>query len=237
MAVVLFIAALMSSSIVQAQSYRPYGVTEEMAAFCEKNLKPTHIEVRAQTVPVRYDYSLPLSAINQEVPPNRPNSITLGFTRRNTSYSYRYSTPRFSFHNGWVCTRPSVEINLSLKKHEVYVTLEFPRGTCAHKEILVHEMTHVRINERHLEEVARLTRNGLRRHLGNAVYYGRGDVLQAQLKALLESWEPKIDQYFEDMRSRHAEFDDHEWTRSISNCPQERDQIMRAVQRLNPNLR
>lgn len=68
-------------------------------------------------------------------------------------------------HNRRYCVwADSVEVEFSYTKMDVYVSSQYPVGSCAYRVILAHENQHVAINNRALQKYLDLMRQALRRN-------------------------------------------------------------------------
>lgn len=201
-----------------------------MRSDCETRLAPTRIDVRAKSVPVRYDFTKSLAEITRMGPQTAAGYVTTGLTVSDTRYETDIGASTLRYRDGFGCLRPQIAVTLRLASHTVYVAREFAPGSCAHRDTLVHENIHVKLTERQLEDAARRLRVMLQKQLGNKVYYGDVTVLHKQLaEALQTDWLEVARQRMEDGRAEHAAFDKHQLEEAARACPQERQRLISAA--------
>ncbi len=66
-------------------------------------------------------------------------------------------------HRRYCVWADSVEVDFSYTKMDVYISSQYPEGSCAYRAILAHENQHVDINQRVLAKYLELMRRALRR--------------------------------------------------------------------------
>lgn len=215
----------------------PAFADAQLARECQRKLPPTRIEVKAVKSKVRYDYGLSLVQVNQAASSRSRTGTILGFAKYNLKYRSQWGAGTLTRRDGSGCLRPQLTIELVLEPHEVYIAREFPKGSCAHQDILRHENTHVAINERKLDQVARDLKAKLRAFFGNQVYYGDVGTLQQQLdEAIATYWVPYAMNRMKEVEADHAALDSpEEYARNSVICdgiiPKVIAREMRAVRR------
>ncbi len=126
--------------------------------------------------------------------PGIGNGLVLGLTRTESRVSIRVDGARLEDADGvFECLVPQVDVVLFYPPITVYVGSEFAPDTCAYREILAHEMRHLKTYLDWLPKVEERARTRLGgRYAGKPLYARRG-----QGRALLQSdidrnWLPAI---------------------------------------------
>lgn len=84
----------------------------------------------------------------------RPGSQVLGLTRAQATARFSLNLPTYrDAEERYECASPQITLTLGFERMTVYVGKEFPPGSCAYKEILEHEMRHVKTYQAHLAKV------------------------------------------------------------------------------------
>jgi hypothetical protein len=211
---------------------------EALVRQCERELAPARIEVRVDPVPIQYDFTRSLAELGRAVPPSRAGYVTTGLTVRQLQTQARWGDSAFALPDGTGCLRPDVSVTLAFVRHTVYVAREFPPGSCAHRDTLEHERTHVQLNERQAAEAARVLRERLRAFFGQRIFYGDLATLRVQLgQALQSDWLPWLEERLAGGEAEHAAFDKHQLDEAVRACPKEKQQLLRAAQQAGTPLR
>jgi len=118
----------------------------------------------------------------------------LGLTRTESRVSIRIDGKMLTEPgSGLECVAPRIDVVLYYQPIVVYVGREFKPGTCAHREILAHEMRHFKSYLDYLPKVEERVRGQLaRRFAGKLLYAANGrarDLLQTEID---RSWMPYI---------------------------------------------
>jgi hypothetical protein len=124
--------------------------------------------------------------------PGRANSFVLGLTRTESRVSVnldgRILQDRAS---GYECVAPQIRVSLFYAPIVVYIGSEFAPGTCAYKEILAHEMRHLKAYVDHLPKVESVVRSALaRRFEGKPLYAPVGQAQHLLEKEIDAGWMP-----------------------------------------------
>lgn len=128
------------------------------AALRERMGTP-QVELRPMVAPLTFDYSQPhrqLSSMAGRKPP--PNNArlgpVLGLTQVNLGEEAEFGLMLQSLPDGgWCAVVQTVVIKLSFTERQVMVAHELPRGSCIGKEVMDHEMAHVRADEQWLDQM------------------------------------------------------------------------------------
>lgn len=90
--------------------------------------------------------------------------------------------------SGRECIAPRIDVMLSFEPLDVYVAREFPPLSCAYREVLKHEMQHVRIYAEQLQRIEALVRDELKdRYDGRPLYAPTGKGLET-VQAQVNNW-------------------------------------------------
>jgi hypothetical protein len=86
------------------------------------------------------------------------------------------------------CIAPRIDVLLSFEPLDVYVAREFPPHSCAYREVLKHEMQHVRVYAEQLQRIEALVRSELEsRYGGRPLYAPAGQGLRL-LQTQVDDW-------------------------------------------------
>jgi hypothetical protein len=118
---------------------------------CDQLPKPS-VTVQRIEVPITYNTEYSFRALNTIAAElARPGRHVLGLTRGNAMVSFASNSPSITDARGrWECASPQITLRYGFNPMTVYVAREFPRGTCAYREIHDHEMRHVETYQRHI---------------------------------------------------------------------------------------
>jgi hypothetical protein len=125
----------------------------------------------------------------------RPGSQVLGLTRANAVARFNLNMPAYrDAGQRYECASPQITLTLGFNQITVYVGKEFPKGSCAYKEILAHEMRHVKAYQAHLASVQKEVQGGIsNRFATGSVWRGAVGASYARvLQELDERWLPYV---------------------------------------------
>lgn len=136
----------------------------------------------------------------------------LGITRAETTATVEIQMARLEEEaSGRACLSPQVLVTIAYKPIQVYIGREFPPGGCAYKEILLHEMRHVRAYQYFLPRVEAGVRSLLARHFQARILYGQPAAVEATLTAeVYDKWLPLVDAEIRKVDAAQAEIDSAE---------------------------
>ncbi|WP_296950234.1 hypothetical protein [uncultured Massilia sp.] len=122
------------------------------------------------------------------------NGLVLGLTRAESRVSVRVDGARLEDADGvFECLVPQVDVVLFYPPMTVYVGSEFAPGTCAYREILAHEMRHLKTYLDWLPKVEERVRVRLgRRFAGKPLYARRGEGRALLQSDIDRNWMPVI---------------------------------------------
>lgn len=115
------------------------------------------------------------------------------------------------------CIAPHIDVFLRFEPLDVYIAREFSLHSCAYREVLKHEMQHVKIYADGLARIERMVHGELTLRYGGKPHYakaGQGlDSLQEQLNALLS---PMLREQLAQVEVMQARLDSTEATETLS---------------------
>ncbi len=86
--------------------------------------------------------------------------------------------------SGRYCTRPSLKVTLSFKPTTVYVARQYPQGSCEFDITMGHEMKHIAVYQRYLDDLAVEVQSEMKEKLGTAIsYYDNVELGEKDLQA------------------------------------------------------
>lgn len=117
------------------------------------------------------------------------------------------------------CIAPRIDVALSFQPLDVYVAREFPPLSCAYREVLAHEMAHVKIYTEQLARIERLVNQQLLlRYDGHPIYADAGKGL-ATLQDQIDDWlRPLIQQELAQVERLQAQLDNQAETERLSHA-------------------
>lgn len=177
---------------------------------CDQLPKPS-VTIKRIEVPVTYNTEYSYRALNNIAAElSRPGRHVLGLTRGNATVSFASNTPSIIDSRGrWECASPQITLSYGFNPMTVYVAREFPRGSCAYKEIHDHEMRHVETYRAHIISIEKELRDTLNaRFAAEAVW--RGQIGQANRLIQQEfdtRWAPYVQQLIKRADEAQARID------------------------------
>jgi len=163
-------------------------------ARCEDNLGRAEPVFSIRQPTYRVDNTLSVRSLTAMKGPAPPGSYVLGLTR--TESQVVISVAGRMLHDPqtrYECLAPRLKVALFYVPIVVYVGREFAPGTCAYREILAHEMRHLKTYLEHLPKVESVVRNGIAVRFGGRPMYAPAGQARSLLQRELDSyWVPYI---------------------------------------------
>ncbi|MFZ2973064.1 MAG: hypothetical protein WA049_10525 [Ferribacterium limneticum] len=162
----------------------------------------------------------------------RPGKQVLGLTRGNATVSFASNTPGIIDPTGrWECTSPQITLSFGFSPMTVYVAREFPKGSCAYKEIHEHEMRHVEAYRAHIASIEKeLTETLNARFATGAVWRGPVGQTASRLRQELDArWAPYVQRQIKLVDEAQAKIDTAEEYERVANaCGGEISKVLRG---------
>ncbi|HOL65355.1 MAG TPA: hypothetical protein PLB97_08510 [Accumulibacter sp.] len=152
----------------------------------------------------------------------RPGKQILGLTRGNAVVKFESRSPTLRDRNGqWECASPQVVVSYGFSPLTIYVANEFPKGSCAWREIYEHEMRHVSTYRQHVVNIeAALTESLQRRFVNSGIWRGPAGQFNINLQQEMnERWLPYIKREIARVEAAQAVIDTpEEYARVAESC-------------------
>lgn len=159
----------------------------------------------------------------------RPGHQVLGLTRASAIAQFSLSMPSYQDVTArYECASPQITLSFGFKEMTVYVGREFPQGSCAHKEILEHEMRHVKAYQEHLASIEKGIQEDIsRRFVTGDFWRGQAGAHYARISQELdERWLPYVNREMKKVNLAQALIDTpEEYARLSAACNGEVKQL------------
>jgi len=182
----------------------------------------------------RIDNSIPYRTLTRMKRPNVASGYVLGLTRTESRVSIKVDGKMLADAGaGLECVAPRIEVALYYQPVVIYVGREFEPDTCAYREILAHEMRHLKSYMDYLPKVEERARERLgRRFAGKPLYAASGrarDLLQGEID---RSWMPYIKAEMGRVEKLQADIDSpREYARLSKVCQGEVQSLIGSTRR------
>lgn len=142
----------------------------------------------------RIDNGISYVALTQMKRPSQQAGLVLGLTRAESRVDLQIDGPTLQDPaSGIECAAPRITVTLSYPPIVVYVGREFAAGTCAYREILAHEMRHLKSYTDALPKVEEQVRERLGRRFDGKPLYARAGQARGLLQQEINgNWLPYI---------------------------------------------
>lgn len=179
-----------AAATAQQGSGAPQRTADEFEQRCEKLVQP-RIRVSASAPSYVLKTNLSTRVLSNRSTSASGSHSVMGMTASRTMADISIDGPALlDPAGGRECLAPRIDVLLSFEPLDVYVAREFSQHSCAYREVLKHEMEHVKIYTDELARIERLVQDELERRYGGRPLYanpGRAiDTLQTQLNAWLD---------------------------------------------------
>ncbi|HJW24744.1 MAG TPA: hypothetical protein VJ576_07580 [Rhodocyclaceae bacterium] len=188
--------------------------TADFKTLCERQLPPPSLQVKRAEGGYNIDRQLSfreLTGMGADLLRHGKQNV-LGITRAEMTATVEIKMARLaSEQDDQECLSPQVVITVEYKPIKVLVGREFPLESCSYREILQHEMRHVRAYQRHLPLVEAAIRARLSRRANGRLFYGRQGTVEARLKGeVYDKWLPVVDEEIRRVDATQAQIDSAE---------------------------
>ncbi|NVM74726.1 hypothetical protein FHW83_000486 [Duganella sp. SG902] len=179
------LAGLLAVGGAQAAERTPFQIR------CEDTIAKSISVLSAKQDGYTINNQLPYRALTARTGSLDRNMETLGLTVTQGMHKARVDSGPVlqDAASGYECIAPKVEIQLYYSPVRVYVGNEFAPSTCAYKEILAHEMRHLKAHMDNLERVQKVVREALNKRFGGQPLYApSGTALSALQHEVNSTW-------------------------------------------------
>jgi hypothetical protein len=181
----LLLACLLVATGAQAAAQRtPFQIR------CEDTISKSVSVLKAQQDGYTINNQLPYRALTARTGSMDRRMETLGLTVTQGLHKAAVGGPILQDPvSGYECIAPKVDIQLYYSPVRIYVGSEFAPGTCAYKEILDHEMRHLKAHMDNLARVQKVVGDALnKRFAGQPMYAPSGTALSALQHEVGSNW-------------------------------------------------
>lgn len=161
---------------------------------CEDTISKTLTVLTAPQATYSIDTHLGYRALTAMKGGARANTFVLGLTRTESRVAMGLSGPMLQdAATGYECVAPQISVKLYYAPVVIYVSKEFPVGTCAYNEILRHEERHLKAYMDSLPRVENIVRTALAKRFQDKPLYAPKGMARDALAAEMDSgWMPFI---------------------------------------------
>lgn len=192
------------------------------AADCD-HLPPSTVSVKRLDEPVRinlqYGYQA-LKALSADY--TRSDREVLGLTRGQAIAKFSTRSMVLPDPSGrWECASHQIALEYGFSPLTVYVSKEFPQGSCAHDEIYAHELKHVRVYQAHARKIEQEIADRLRdRFAATAPIRGpRGETQLRLNQQIHQEWIPFVKRLLDEANIAQRDVDSpEEYERVAASC-------------------
>jgi hypothetical protein len=178
-------------------------------ARCEDGIGKTVSMLQASQNGYSIDNTRSLRTLTSMKAPGRPNSFVLGLTRTESRVSVSLDGRILQERRAGVeCVAPQIRVSLFYAPIVVYIGKEFIPGSCAYKQILAHEMRHLKAYLDHLPKVESVVRAALARRFEGRPLYAPIGMAQRRLEQEIDaSWMPYMKDQMGAVEAQQAAID------------------------------
>jgi hypothetical protein len=203
-------------------------------ARCETLAAGASVDFTSRDNGYRIDNSIPFRALTQMKRPNVAGGFVLGLTRTESRVAIKVDGKLLVDPvTGVECVAPRIEVDLYYQTIMVYVGREFAPGTCAYREILAHEMRHLKSYMDYLPKVEERARGKLaRRYDGKPLYASSGRARELLQGDIDRNWMPYIKAEMAGVERQQAAIDSpREYARLSKVCQGEVQSLIGSTRR------
>lgn len=203
----------------------------DFRSLCERQLPAPAVQVKRADGGYSVDHQLSfrdLTGMGSDLLRHGKQNV-LGITRAEMTATVEIKMARLiSDEDNQECVSPQVQITVEYKPIQVFIGREFPADSCSYREILHHELRHVRAYRRHLPLVEAAIRSKLAKRANGWILYGPQGTLESELKAeVYNNWLPLVDVEIRKVDATQAQIDSaEEYNRMEGVCDGEIQQLI-----------
>lgn len=164
----------------------------------------------------------------------RRGSWVLGLTHTEARVSIKVGGRMLTDQSsGYECVAPRIDVNLYYAPIVIYVSREFPPGSCSYQEVLAHEMRHLKTYQDFLPKAEAIVRARLAaRFAGKPLYAPIGQARNLLQREVDRSWMPYIKREMAKVEILQAAIDTpQEYARLGKVCAGEVQSLLRQATR------
>ena len=209
-----------------AQSRAPFQ------AQCEDTLGETISVLSSRREGYRIDNSRSYFDLTRLKGNVRRGSWVLGLTHTEARVSIKVGGRMLVDEaSGYECVAPRIDVNLYYAPIVIYVSREFPPGSCSYQEVLAHELRHLRTYQDFLPRAETIVRTRLAaRFAGKPLYAPIGQARSLLQREVDRSWMPYIKREMEKVEVLQAAIDTpQEYARLGKVCAGEVQSLLRQA--------
>lgn len=188
MRALLFLLLACCGFSAQAQTRTPFQIR------CEDSISKTVSVLTAQQNGYSIDNHLPYKALTVMKGEARRNAFVLGLTKTESQVRIALAGPMLQDPaSGYECVAPQISVSITYVPVVIYIGREFAPDSCAYREILTHELRHLKTYMDHLPRVEKTVRAALAKRFEARPLYARSGTAKAQLAREIDTgWLPYI---------------------------------------------
>lgn len=178
-------------------------------ARCEDSIGKTVTILQSSQNGYTIDNTRSLRTLTGMKAPGQPNSFVLGLTRTESRVSVTLDGRILQERRAGVeCVAPQIRVSLFYAPIVVYIGKEFVPGSCAYKEILAHEMRHLKAYLDHLPKVESVVRVELAKRFEGRPLYAPIGMAQLRLEHEIDAnWMPYMKNQMGAVEAQQAAID------------------------------
>jgi len=186
--VLLLALGLLAGVAAQAAERTPFQIR------CEDTISKTVSVLSAKKNGYSIDNHLSARTLTvmKDVAP--PNTFVAGLTKTESKVEVALSGPIVQDPaSGYECIAPQIDVKLYYVPVVIYIARELPVDSCAYKEVLTHEMRHLKAYNDNLPKVEKSVREALiKRFADKPLYAPSGTAMSALSHEINSGWLPYI---------------------------------------------
>ena len=218
--------ALLLAGTAQARS--PFQVR------CEAMARNSSATFSSHDNGYRIDNSIPYRQLTRMKRPAVTNGFVLGLTRTESRVSVKVDGQMLADPaTGIECVAPRIDVALYYQPIVIYVGREFVPDSCAYREILAHEMRHLKSYMDYLPKVEGRARSKLGQlYIGKPLYAGSGRARELLQSEIDRAWMPYIKAEMARVEKMQADIDSpREYARLSKVCQGEVQSLIGSTRR------
>jgi len=216
--------------------HAPASARTAFQARCEDTIGESVSAMTTRQNGYRVDNTFSYHGLTRLKGERAPGSYVLGLTRAESRVAIGVRGRMLRDPaSGYECVAPHLEVNLTYLPIIVYVGREFAPGSCAYKEILAHELRHLKVYLDFLPGAEKTVSAALaRRFQGKPLYALAGQARDLLQREIDTRWVPYIQNEMSKVERLQAAIDTpQEYARLGKVCAGEVQSLIRPAKRKN----